>query len=153
MKTVDDLKSLGYDVKTNKGNIRLSYKGEGVPDENRVLPLLQELKANKSEIIKGLQKTDSVAPTVENLCKCGRRDTSFDFGENENGKPDSTFYCSRCNPHKEITAGANSGNVESVVTNTCARCGKPGERYCYGEVTPGKYDWGRFCLECYPHHF
>ncbi len=35
----------------------------------------------------------------------------------------------------------------------CAKCGKPGQRFCYGESKSGKHVWGRFCLECYPHHF
>jgi len=35
----------------------------------------------------------------------------------------------------------------------CARCGRPGERFCYGEDKSGKYAWRFFCLECEPHHF
>ncbi len=62
MKTLDNLKSLGYDVEFNKGNIKLSYKGEGAPDKNRVLPLIQELKANKSEVIKTFQKDKALKP-------------------------------------------------------------------------------------------
>ena len=61
MKTLDSLKSLGYDVRINEGNIKLSYKGEGMPDESRVLPLLHELKANKNEIIKVLQKGENIS--------------------------------------------------------------------------------------------
>ncbi len=56
MKALDNLKSLGYDVEIKENNIRLSYKGEGRPDKNRVLPLLKELKGKKNEIIKELQK-------------------------------------------------------------------------------------------------
>ncbi len=56
MIVLDNLKSLGYDVEIKENNIRLSYKGEGRPDKNRVLPLLEELKANKDRAIKELQK-------------------------------------------------------------------------------------------------
>ncbi len=35
----------------------------------------------------------------------------------------------------------------------CAKCGKPGQRFCLGESQPGKYVYAQFCLECYPHHF
>ncbi len=95
----------------------------------------------------------AIDPSVEKSCKCGRRATTFDFGEIKNGKHDWTFYCSSCNPQNEIMEGAISGTVEPGETKACAKCGKPGQRYCYGEVTPGKYNWGRFCLVCYPHHF
>jgi hypothetical protein len=107
MRLLEHIKSLGYDVKINEGNIKLSYKGEGVPDKNRVRPLLQELKANKCEIIKMLQRSinaskttsEGVPPTVEKLCKCGEPATTYDFGEIENGKSDWSFYCNSCNPH------------------------------------------------------
>lgn len=42
---------------------------------------------------------------------------------------------------------------EHKAEKLCAKCGKPGQRFCYGEVSPGKYNFGRFCLACYPHHF
>ncbi len=35
----------------------------------------------------------------------------------------------------------------------CAKCGKPGQRFCFGESKSGKNVWAQFCLECYPHHF
>ncbi len=41
----------------------------------------------------------AIAPTVEKSCTCGRRATTFDFGEIENGRVDWTFYCNSCNPH------------------------------------------------------
>ncbi len=53
----------------------------------------------------------------------------------------------------EITEEANSGTIEPTVTKSCIKCGNQAERYCYGEVSPGMYNWGRFCLACYPHHF
>jgi|ETNmetMinimDraft_16_1059900.scaffolds.fasta_scaffold75756_2 hypothetical protein len=43
-------------IGVNTGNIKLSYKGEGTPDKNQVLPLFEELKANKREIIKTLNE-------------------------------------------------------------------------------------------------
>jgi hypothetical protein len=62
MKLLEHITSLGYDVKINKTKIKLSYKGEGVPDENRVRPLLKELKANKSKIIEQFQKDKVLKP-------------------------------------------------------------------------------------------
>jgi hypothetical protein len=56
MIVLDNLKSLGYDVEVKEDNIRLSYKGEGKPDKNRVLPLLEELKSKKNEAIKELKQ-------------------------------------------------------------------------------------------------
>ncbi len=56
MKTLDNLKSLGYDVEVKEDNIKLLYRGEGKPDKEKVVPLLEELKSNKSEAIKELQK-------------------------------------------------------------------------------------------------
>ncbi len=56
-------------------------------------------------------------------------------------------------PIEEIAEEAHPGTVEPTVTKTCAKCDKPGERFCYGEVVVGKYKYDHFCLECYPHHF
>ncbi len=67
MMVLDNLKSLGYDVEIKENNIRLSYKGEGRPDKNRVLPLLEELKANKNEPIKELQKGEELKPISEEI--------------------------------------------------------------------------------------
>ncbi len=62
MIVVDRLKAIGYDVEVKENNIRLSYKGEGAPDKNRVLPLLEELKAKKNEAVKELQKGEELEP-------------------------------------------------------------------------------------------
>ncbi len=67
MMVLDSLKSLGYDVEIKENNIRLSYKGEGRPDKNRVLPLLEELKANKDRAIKELQKGGGLKPAPEEI--------------------------------------------------------------------------------------
>ncbi len=67
MMVLDSLKSLGYDVEIKENNIRLSYKGEGRPDKNRVLPLLEELKANKERAIKELQKGEELKPISEEI--------------------------------------------------------------------------------------
>ena len=65
MKILDNLKSLGYDMEIREGNIRLSYRGEGKPDKEKVVPLLEELKSNKSEAIKELQKGGELRPVPE----------------------------------------------------------------------------------------
>jgi hypothetical protein len=62
MNILDNLKSIGYDVAVNNGNIKLLFIGDGVPDENRVRPLLEELKANKSKIIEEFQKDKVLKP-------------------------------------------------------------------------------------------
>ncbi len=41
----------------------------------------------------------------------------------------------------------------TTVKKICAKCGKPGQRFCLGESHSGKYVYAHFCLECYPHHF
>ncbi len=64
---LDSLKSLGYDVEIKENNIRLSYKGEGKPDKNSVLPLLEELKIKKNEAIKELQKGEELKPISEEI--------------------------------------------------------------------------------------
>jgi len=53
---LDNLKSLGYDMEIREGNIRLSYRGEGKPDREKVIPLIEELKSKKNEAIRELQK-------------------------------------------------------------------------------------------------
>lgn len=62
MIVLDRLKAIGYDMEIREGNIRLSYKGEGKPDKEKVVPLIEELKANKSEAIKELQKGGELKP-------------------------------------------------------------------------------------------
>ena len=64
MKTLDNLKSLGYDVEVKENNIKLLYRGEGKPDKNRVLPLLEELKVNKDKAIKEIQKSEHISDEV-----------------------------------------------------------------------------------------
>ncbi len=38
-------------------------------------------------------------------------------------------------------------------SNSCARCGVTGERYCLGKDKHDKYIWGFFCLKCEPFDF
>jgi hypothetical protein len=42
------------------------------------------------------------------------------------------------------------GNNKDENETLCRRCGKPGERYCYGEDKFGDYKFGDFCLGCRP---
>ncbi len=57
----------------------------------------------------------------------------------------------------ETKSKAINVTTETEVTPTvgklCTKCGKPGQRFCYGESHSGKYVYAQFCLECYPHHF
>ncbi len=43
------------------------------------------------------------------------------------------------------------GNNKDENETLCRRCGKPGERYCYGKDKSGEYKFGDFCLECRPY--
>ena len=44
-------------------------------------------------------------------------------------------------------------NEDSGSEKICARCGKTGERFCYGKTRTGAYKFRFFCLKCYSHHF
>lgn len=62
MKLLEQITSMGYDVRINERNIKLTYTGEDVPDKSRMQPLLEELKANKSKIVEELQKGKLLQP-------------------------------------------------------------------------------------------
>lgn len=64
MRTLDSLKFLGYEVKVKDETIKLSYRGEGKPDKNRILPLIKELEESKDEAIKELQKDKYISDEV-----------------------------------------------------------------------------------------
>ncbi len=52
---------------------------------------------------------------------------------------------------RELNITSNTdGSVEPKI---CAKCGKPGERYCFGEFASGKFNYDFFCLDCEPHDF
>ena len=55
MSILTELKYIGYEVVLHGDNIRLSYKGKARPDEGKVIPLINELKALKEEAIKELK--------------------------------------------------------------------------------------------------
>jgi hypothetical protein len=56
MKALEALRALNYEVKVIGNNIKLSYRGEGKPDREKVLPLIRELQANKDRFVRELQK-------------------------------------------------------------------------------------------------
>ena len=73
-------------------------------------------KNEKSNIKTSNHKADdieeqAIESTIEKICKCGRRATTYDFGEIENGKFDWTFYCNTCSPHKEIAGSAKKEQI------------------------------------------
>ena len=152
MKVLDNLESLGYEIKVNEGRIKLSNSGESEPNKSKIVPLLEELKANKADVIKELQRgiSEAVEPTIEKICKCGRPATDYAFDETENGKVDWIFFCNTCSPYqldkpRKTTTAKNTDK-------SCLRCGKPGERYVFDETNSGKYQYSFFCLECSPYH-
>ncbi len=194
MIVLDNLKSLGYDVEIKENNIRLSYKGEGRPDKNRVLPLLEELKANKNEAIKELQKGEELKPISEEILDDLYMQAIHKINDQylegtirfiEKNYPDLDRQIDEVdkqikkiwesclqdkvdlNDFKEALAlykslymqgielfreylTAEDGNSKDENKILCRRCGKQGERYCYGEGKSGEYKFGDFCLECRP---
>ncbi len=50
-----ELGALGYSLELIEGRIKLTWKGEGLPDQKKVAPLLDSLKRNKSEVIELLE--------------------------------------------------------------------------------------------------
>ncbi len=49
---------------------------------------------------------------------------------------------------EHLTTKVGNDKVENETL--CRRCGKPSERFCYGEDKSGEYKFGDFCLECRP---
>lgn len=54
MQIIENLKSLGYEVELTGDNLKLTYRGEGQPDKDKIIPLLDTLKKNKGEVIEYL---------------------------------------------------------------------------------------------------
>ncbi len=194
MIVLDNLKSLGYDVEIKENNIRLSYKGEGKPDKNRVLPLLEELKAKKGEAIKELQKGGGLKSAPEEMLDDLYMQTMHKINDRylkgtirfiEKNYPDLDMQIDEVdkqineiwksclqgkaslNDFEEALALYKSlymqgielfrahlttedGNSKDENEALCRRCGKQGERYCYGEDKSGEYKFGDFCLKCRP---
>lgn len=49
---IAELRGIGYIVGLESGNkVKLSWQGQGRPNKNRVLPLLEHLKAHKKEAL------------------------------------------------------------------------------------------------------
>ncbi len=193
MIVLDNLKSLGYDVEIKENNIRLSYKGEGKPDKNRVLPFLEELKAKKGEAIKELQKGEEPVSdeTLQDIYLevMNRNNDSYisgtiKFVEETHPSLDrqidevdrkineiwracnegmasiedfnaalalyKSLYMQGIELFREYLT-AKSSNRKDGNETLCSRCGKPSERFCYGEDKSGEYKFGDFCLECRPY--
>ena len=53
---VKDLEAASYRVDLSGNTILLEYEGDGEPDAVRVVPLIQGLKANKSEVLAYLRR-------------------------------------------------------------------------------------------------
>ena len=56
MEAIETLKTLGYEVTIEGNNLRLVYKGTGEPPKDKILPLLDELRANKENAINYLKQ-------------------------------------------------------------------------------------------------
>jgi len=110
------------------------------------LPLFEELKACKRDAIEILQQTEP-SYTLDEMKKL--------TGVSEDVL-NAINMAKRCfSGSRIVDVQANNGTASSPeVVDTCARCGgSRRERFCLGETKFGKHVWGRFCLECYPHHF
>jgi len=55
MRPVRELEALGYAITLEGENIHLVYKGEGEPDSEKILPLIEAVKRDKDEAIKWLK--------------------------------------------------------------------------------------------------
>jgi len=56
MRALDELRRLGYRIQLDGENIICRFIGPGKPDRERVVPLLQELKAGKAEAVAQLRR-------------------------------------------------------------------------------------------------
>ncbi len=190
MMVLDNLKSLGYDVEVKEDNIKLSYRGEGKPDKEKLVPLIEELKANKGEAIKELQKGEEPVSDeiLDNLYRQTMHEINDQYIEGTirfieknypeldakidevdkqinviwesclHGKVDLNDFKAELASYKSLYMQgielfreyltAKSSNRKDGNETLCSRCGKPGERFCYGEYKSGEYKFGDFCLEC-----
>jgi len=55
IQALKELRELGYSLELVEGRIKLTWEGEGLPDQEKVTPLLESLKRNKTEAIKLLE--------------------------------------------------------------------------------------------------
>lgn len=51
MQLIEKLKGIGYEVELTGDNLKLSYKGRGQPDKDKITSLLEELKTSKRAVI------------------------------------------------------------------------------------------------------
>lgn len=58
MRILTELQSFGYQIQLRGANIHLSFLGEGEPERERVIPLIQKIKEQKSEIVEYLRKRE-----------------------------------------------------------------------------------------------
>ena len=59
MRILEVLESIGYEIELREGKIKLSFQGEGQPDKEKVVPLLQEIRNQKSELVEFLKRQRS----------------------------------------------------------------------------------------------
>lgn len=65
MKIVTLLKAVGYEIELNGDKIKYRYTLPGDPPEDKVKPLLDELKKHKDEVVTHLKiKKESSVPTI-----------------------------------------------------------------------------------------
>ncbi len=63
--TITSLRSMGYKVELEDCTVKLSWKGDGKPNKEKVSPLIEYLKAHKQEAVDYL----SICRTLEGMFK------------------------------------------------------------------------------------
>lgn len=58
MRVLTELISYGYRVELRGENLKLFYERDGVPDKEKVIPLINELKAKKSAAVGIFKRID-----------------------------------------------------------------------------------------------
>jgi len=53
-----ELQQLGYEVQADGDHVRLRWRGEGRPPRDQVVPLLNEVKQRKAEVLAALTTTE-----------------------------------------------------------------------------------------------
>jgi hypothetical protein len=56
--TLVELRRLGYEVQVGGDQVRLRWRGEGRPPRDQVLPLLEEVKRRKAEVLAALTRPE-----------------------------------------------------------------------------------------------
>jgi hypothetical protein len=57
---LEALQELGYEVQVNGDHVRLRWRGDGQPPRERVVPLLEEVKRRKAEVLAAFTRPEMI---------------------------------------------------------------------------------------------